>query len=165
MYVQAFPSFGSERRGAPVRAFLRLDGSPVLVRSEIYRPDAIIILDPGLVTLGLDDVFSGLKPGGWILINSPHDPSEFAELAGFTVATVDGSAIGRRHKLGSATAPIVNTAVAGAFVSLSGIASLANLAEAVRSAVPIQTGGERGGSHGGRGKSPQTQQVKCGLPP
>ena len=138
MYVQAFPSFGSERRGAPVRAFLRLDRSPVLVRSEIYRPDAIIILDPGLVTLGLDDVFSGLKPGGWILINSPHDPSEFAELAGFSVATVDGSAIGRSHKLGSATAPIVNTAMAGAFVSLSGIASLANLAEAVRSAVPIK---------------------------
>jgi pyruvate ferredoxin oxidoreductase gamma subunit/2-oxoisovalerate ferredoxin oxidoreductase gamma subunit len=138
MYVQAFPSFGSERRGAPVRAFLRLDRSPVLVRSEIYRPDAVVVLDQGLITLGLDDVFSGLKPGGLILINSPRDPSEFAELTGFVVATVDGSAIGRRHKLGSATAPIVNTAMAGAFVSLTGIASLDNLADAVRSAVPVK---------------------------
>ena len=138
MYVQAFPAFGSERRGAPVRAFLRLDRSPVLVRSEIYRPDGIIILDQGLIALGLDDVFAGLKPGGWLLINSPRDPSEFAELTGFAVATVDGSAIGRRHNLGSAAAPIVNTAMAGAFVSLTGIASLDNLAQAVRSAVPVK---------------------------
>ena len=138
MYVQAFPAFGSERRGAPVRAFLRLDHSPVLVRSQIYRPDGIIVLDQGLIALGLDDVFAGLKPGGWILINSPRDPSEFTELAGFVTSTVDGSAIARRHKLGSATAPMVNTAMAGAFVSLSGIASLDNLAQAVRSAVPIK---------------------------
>ena len=138
MYVQAFPAFGSERRGAPVRAFLRLDRSPVLVRSEIYRPDGIIVLDQGLIALGVDDVFVGLKPGGWLLINSPRDPSEFAELTGFAVATVDGSAIGRRHKLGSATAPIVNTAMTGAFVSLTGIASLDNLAQAVRSAVPLK---------------------------
>ena len=138
MYVQAFPAFGSERRGAPVRAFLRLDHSPVLVRSEIYRPDGVIILDQGLIALGLDDVFAGLKPGGWILINSPRDPSEFAELTGFAIATVDGSTIGRRHNLGSATAPIVNTAMAGAFVSLTGIASLDNLALAVRSAVPFK---------------------------
>ena len=138
MYVQAFPAFGSERRGAPVRAFLRVDRSPVLVHSEIYRPDAVIILDQGLITLGLDDVFSGLKPGGWVLINSPRDPSEFVELTGFAAAAVDGSAIGRRHRLGSATAPIVNTAMAGAFVSLTGIASLDNLADAVRSAVPIK---------------------------
>jgi Pyruvate/2-oxoacid:ferredoxin oxidoreductase gamma subunit len=101
-------------------------------------PDAVIVLDQGLITLGLDDVFSGLKPNGLILINSPHEPSEFAELTGFTVATVDGSAIGRRHKLGSATAPIVNTAMAGAFVSVSGITSLDNLADAVRSAVPVK---------------------------
>lgn len=138
MYVQAFPAFGSERRGAPVRAFLRLDRSPVLVRSEIYRPDGIIILDQGLVALGLDDVFAGLKPGGWVLINSPRDPSEFAELTGFAAATVDGSAIARRHQLGSPTAPMVNTAIAGAFVSLTGIASLDNLAQAVRSAVPVK---------------------------
>ena len=89
------------------------------------------------MTLGLDDVFSGLKPGGWILINSPHGPSEFAELAGYSVATVDGSAIGRSHKLGSATAPIVNTAMAGVDIRIIATSNR-NLAEAVRSAVPIK---------------------------
>jgi len=167
MYVQAFPSFGSERRGAPVRAFLRVDHSPVLVRSEIYRPDGVVVLDQGLITLGLDDVCAGLKPGGWVLINSPRDPSEFAGLAGFTVATVDGSAIARKHKLGSATAPIVNTTVAGAVVSLTGMASLDNLAEAVRSAVPIKPEENVAAAmEGARSlRRPHPGEPNAGLPP
>jgi len=139
MHVQAFPAFGSERRGAPVTAFFRLDHSPIWVRSEVYRPDGIVVLDESLIGLPSAGVLKGLKDGGWILINSPKDPPEFAELKGFTVATVDASGIGRRHNLGSPTTPIVNTAIVGAFARFTGLASLANLAEAIRGAVPAKS--------------------------
>lgn len=138
MHVQAFPAFGSERRGAPVTAFLRLDRSFIWVRSEVYQPNGLMILDQSLIGMKSANVTAGLQPGGWILINSTKDASEFAELKGFAVTTVDASSIGRRHKLGSPTAPIVNTAMVGAVAELTGIAKPANLAEAIRSAVPVK---------------------------
>jgi 2-oxoacid:acceptor oxidoreductase gamma subunit (pyruvate/2-ketoisovalerate family) len=138
MHVQAFPAFGSERRGAPVTAFLRLDRSPIWVRSEVYQPNGIMILDQSLIGLKSANVTAGLQPGGWILINSSKDASEFPELQGFAVTTVDASSIGRRQKLGSPTAPIVNTAMVGAVAELTGIAKLENLADAIRSAVPVK---------------------------
>ena len=138
LHVQAFPAFGSERRGAPVTAFLRLDRSPIRVRCEVYRPDGLIVLDESLFHLRSDGIVKGLKEGGWILVNSSKDPSAFADLAGFAVATVDASAIGRRHKLGTPTAPIVNTAIVGAFAQLTGLVTLDNLAEAIRASVPVK---------------------------
>ncbi len=138
MHVQAFPAFGSERRGAPVTAFLRLDRSPIWVRSEVYQPNGIMILDQSLIGLKSANVTAGLRPGGWILINSSKDASEFPELQGFAVTTVDASSIGRRQKLGSPTAPIVNTAMVGAVAELTGIATLDNLADAISSAVPVK---------------------------
>ena len=68
MHVQAFPSFGSERRGAPVAAFVRLDREPVLIRTEIYEPDGLIVLDQSLITQKLVDVTQGVKEGAWVLI-------------------------------------------------------------------------------------------------
>ena len=138
MHVQSFPAFGSERRGAPVTAFLRLDRSPIRVRCEVYRPDGLIVLDESLFHLRSDGIVKGLKEGGWILINSPKDPAAFAGLAGFAIATVDASGIGRRHKLGTPTAPIVNTAIVGAFAQLTGLVTLDNLAEAIRGSVPVK---------------------------
>lgn len=138
MHVQAFPAFGSERRGAPVTAFLRLDRTPIWVRSEVYQPNGIMILDQSLIGLKSANVTAGLQPGGWILINSSRDASEFPELQEFAVTTVDASSIGRRQKLGSPTAPIVNTAMVGAVAELTGIAKLDNLADAIRSAVPVK---------------------------
>jgi pyruvate ferredoxin oxidoreductase gamma subunit/2-oxoisovalerate ferredoxin oxidoreductase gamma subunit len=138
LHVQAFPAFGSERRGAPVTAFLRLDRSPIWVRSEVYQPNGIMVLDQSLIGLKSANVTAGLQPGGWILINSSKDASEFPELQGFAVTTVDASNIGRRQKLGSPTAPIVNTAMVGAVAELTGIIKLDNLADAIRSAVPVK---------------------------
>ena len=63
-----FPAFGVERRGAPIMAFLRIDQQPVQLRTNIYEPDHIVVLDPTL--LAAVDVTSGLKRGGWILINT-----------------------------------------------------------------------------------------------
>jgi 2-oxoacid:acceptor oxidoreductase gamma subunit (pyruvate/2-ketoisovalerate family) len=137
MHVQAFPAFGSERRGAPVTAFLRLDRNPIMVRSKVYQPDGLLILDQGLLKLNMSGIVAGLKPGGWILINSSLPPEDFPDLQQFDVCTVDAAAIGRRHKLGSATAPIVNTAMAGAVARFQNLADLDSLAIAVRNAVPV----------------------------
>jgi len=136
MHVQAFPAFGSERRGAPVTAYLRLDRAPIMVRSKVYEPDGLLILDQSLLQLNLGAIVAGLKPGGWILINSSSPPGEFPELQQFKVCTVDAASISRRHKLGSATAPIVNTAMAGALAAFQQLAGLDHLAQAVQHAVP-----------------------------
>lgn len=74
-FVQAFPAFGVERRGAPVTAFLRIDAAPIRLRCQIYQPDHVVILDPTLIPVV--DVTAGLKPQGFILINSDRDPLEF----------------------------------------------------------------------------------------
>jgi pyruvate ferredoxin oxidoreductase gamma subunit/2-oxoisovalerate ferredoxin oxidoreductase gamma subunit len=107
MHVQAFPAFGSERRGAPVTAFIRLDSRPILVRSEVYAPDGLIVLDHSLITLGLVDITRGLKPDGWILINSTRKPDAFPKLQSYRVATVDASGIAASHGLGTKTAPMI----------------------------------------------------------
>jgi len=68
-HVTSFPAFGVERRGAPVAAFTRIDDRPIRLKCEIYAPDHVVVLDPSL--LQVVDVTAGLKPGGWILVNSP----------------------------------------------------------------------------------------------
>jgi len=135
-YVQSFPAFGVERRGAPVMAFTRIDDQPVRIRCQIYEPDHIVVLDPTL--LEAVDITAGLKEGGWILINSEQDPATFDLPAKYHVATVDASSIAIKYKLGPKSAPIVNTAILGAFARTTGIVSLEALAEAVREAVPIK---------------------------
>lgn len=138
MHVQAFPSFGSERRGAPVAAFVRLDEEPIRVRTEIYEPDGLIVLDQSLILHKLVDVTQGLKEGGWILINSSHPPESFTDLGPYRVATVDAAHIAVRHHLGSVTAPIVNTAILGAFSTFTGLVGLDSIAEAIGATVPVK---------------------------
>ena len=135
-YVQSFPAFGVERRGAPVMAFTRIDERPVRIRCQIYEPDHIVVLDPTL--LEAVDVTAGLKEGGWIMINSEEDPTTFDLPAKFRVATIDASAIAIKYRLGPQSAPIVNTAILGALAKATGIASLEAVAEAVREAVPLK---------------------------
>lgn len=134
--VQSFPAFGVERRGAPVTAFLRVDDAPIRLRCEITEPDDLIVLDPTLV--GAVDVTAGLRPGGWILINSPHPPERYAELATrYRVATVDASTIATAHGLGSKTQPIVNTAILGALAAIGGFVRLESVCAAIRDSVPL----------------------------
>ena len=134
-YVQSFPTFGVERRGAPVAAFVRVDDEPILVRSQIYEPDHIIVLDPTLIEAV--DVTHGLKSGGWVLINTTQDPEKFSELGPFRIATVDASGIATRHRLGSKTHPIVNTAILGAFARITGFVKLESILEAIQEEIPI----------------------------
>lgn len=134
--VQSFPAFGVERRGAPVMAFTRIDEKPIRIRSQIYEPDHIIILDPTL--LEVLDVKAGLKTGGWVLLNSADDPTAFGLHDRFRVGTVDANHIAFKYRLGPRNAPIVNTAILGAFARLTGIVGLEALSAAVRAAVPVR---------------------------
>lgn len=136
-FVQAFPTFGVERRGAPVAAFLRVDDEPIRLRCQIEDPDHLIILDPTLIPVL--DVTAGLKKGGWILINSEHSPDEFASFlrGGWKVATSDASAIAVKHRLGSSTNPIVNTAILGAFSKSTGLVSIESVVKAIQENIPF----------------------------
>ena len=136
-WVQSFPAFGVERRGAPVTAFLRVADVPVRLRCEVAAPDDLIVLDPTLIDA--IDVTAGLKPGGGILINSDRPPAHYAKLRErFRVATVDAGAIAAAHGIGSRTQPIVNTAILGAFARWSGLVSLDAVCDAILEEVPVR---------------------------
>jgi 2-oxoacid:acceptor oxidoreductase gamma subunit (pyruvate/2-ketoisovalerate family) len=136
-YVQSFPEFGVERRGAPVYAFTRIDDKEIFVRSKIYEPHHVVVLDPTLIEA--IDVTEGLKKGGWIVINTVKKPSEFPDLTkDYRVATVDAYNIAIKHRLGPKTSPIVNTAILGAFVRVTGVVKLTSLLDAIKQIVPIK---------------------------
>ncbi len=131
-HAQAFPSFGSERTGAPVVSFCRIDERPIRSREPIAQPDALIVIDATLVHQV--DVFSGLGPDGWILINSSRSFGELRLedlLERFEpehLRTVPATEIARR-RLGR---PLPNAALLGAFAALCRVVSLASVTEAIR---------------------------------
>ncbi len=137
-YSQSFPAFGVERRGAPVTAFLRADDKPIRIRTEIYEPDHIVILDSLLVDqVPLAD---GLKKEGIVIINSNKKPGEFSDkFKGFHVATVPAGKIAIKYHLGSSQSPIVNTAILGAVAKVLGIVSMESLIEGIKTDVPAHT--------------------------
>jgi len=136
-WVQAFPHFGVERRGAPVAAFVRFDTQPIELRCHIYTPDYVIILDPTLCTS--PKAVEGVKKGGAVLVNSPGKPEELARLNDYRVATVDASAIAVKHGLGSPASPIVNTAILGAFARFSEIVSCDSVIESIKELIKRKT--------------------------
>jgi 2-oxoacid:acceptor oxidoreductase gamma subunit (pyruvate/2-ketoisovalerate family) len=133
-FVQAYPEFGVERRGAPVFAFIRIDHQPIYDKSRIYNPDHVVVVDPTLVEA--IDVTEGLKDGGYIIINSPKKPEEFKFPDRFKVFTIDATEIAVRHKLGTLAAPIVNTAIVGAVVKILKLTKLESLVAAIKEGVP-----------------------------
>ena len=134
--VQSFPAFGMERRGAPVAAFVRFDNRPIRVRSYIYEPDHVIVLDPNLLGTGL--VMKGLKKKGWVLVNSVAKEDRLGIPKDFRLAVVDASSIAVMNRLGSASIPIVNTAILGAFSKATGLVGIDSVVEAVSQSVPIK---------------------------
>lgn len=136
-YVQSFPKFGVERRGAPVEAFLRIAQDKILIRNNIYTPNHLIVLDSTLIDAV--DVTTGLEKGGWIIVNSGKSPESFSKLTkDYKVACVDASDIAVGHRLGSASAPIVNTAICGAFAKVTGMVGLPAVVDAIKEEVPIK---------------------------
>ncbi len=135
-YVQAYPEFGVERRGAPVFAFIRIDNKPIYDKSRIYHPDHVVVVDPTLVEA--IDVTEGLKPGGIIIINSDRKPEDFNFPPQYRLATINATEIAVKHKLGTLAAPIVNTAIVGAVVKILSLTKLESLLAAIREGVPIK---------------------------
>lgn len=122
-YSLAFPSFGPERRGAPIRAFTKLDRSPIGNRSEVEKADFSIFLDD---TLFSEQAFDELKPGGKILLNTKNSVSDDR------VITLDGDKLAAEIlKL-----PITNTIMLGAFVAIYNDISLEDIEEAIRQNMP-----------------------------
>lgn len=138
--VSAFPFFGVERRGAPVTAYTRVASEKIRIKSGIYAPDYVIVLDPTLVKAV--NVAEGLKPGGLVLVNTKEQLGKLSrELnigKGQRVATVDATGIAIKHRLGSKTAPIVNSSVLGAFAKASGLVKIESLIKSIRHNVPVK---------------------------
>ncbi|MFH1024220.1 MAG: 2-oxoacid:acceptor oxidoreductase family protein [Planctomycetota bacterium] len=135
-YVQSFPAFGMERRGAPVAAYVRYDDKPIRLRCQIDAPDHVIVLDHHLIETGSPT--SGLKKRGWIVVNwnIKERPSEVPK--GYRLAVVDAATIAAMNRLGSESIPIVNTAILGAFARATGLVTLESVLAAIRESVPVK---------------------------
>lgn len=125
VFVQAFPAFGVERRGAPVLAFVRFSDSKVRLRSQVYEPDYIIVQDSSL--LKDVDVFGGVKEGGIAIFNTEKSIEDVAP-EGIKLISIDATSIALEH-LG---VPITNTTLMGAFAAATGEIKIDALEEAVR---------------------------------
>ena len=128
--VQAFPFFGAERRGAPVRAFARISEDEIHLRSEIYTPDIVIVLDESI--MDIVDVLKGLKKDGKILINSRKKPSEFDFSKQFNVATVDATGVALKYKILVGGIPVVNTPILGSVPRILDKVTLKAIQETVK---------------------------------
>ncbi|MCP4648290.1 MAG: pyruvate ferredoxin oxidoreductase subunit gamma [bacterium] len=120
-WSQCFPKFGVERRGAPVQSYCRIADERIKIHQELYEPDAVIVLDSSL--MDSVDVAAGLKEGGTIVLNSKLPPGDVCIEGKCNIHTVDATAIAM-EKLGR---PIVNTAMLGAFVKVTGAVKLESL--------------------------------------
>jgi pyruvate ferredoxin oxidoreductase gamma subunit len=136
-YAQAFPSFGSERMGAPVVSFCRIDDREIRVREPVVEPDALIIQDPTL--LHQANVFDGCKTDGFILINTAKSFDELG-LGDFVkdfrherLLTVPAGDLAREHT----GRPVANAALLGGFAALSGLISLDSVTSAIRERFPV----------------------------
>lgn len=132
--VSSFPFFGVERRGAPVTAYARIDKKPIRVKSSIYEPDYVVVLDNALLK-GVD-VLEGLKDGGRILINYPEGKKPPNLIPKYRYFVIDATSIAATHGLGSRTAPIVNTAIMGGFAKMSDLIALDPILESIRELAP-----------------------------
>lgn len=139
-HAQAFPSFGSERTGAPVIAFCRIADREIRLREPVTTPDCLIVQDPTLFRV--IDVFAGLKPNGWLIVNSHHDfetlgiAEHARRLPPGHAITVPASDIAKRH-IGR---PLPNAALLGAFAALTELLHFESVKKAIEEAFPGRVG-------------------------
>jgi len=120
-YIQAFPEYGPERMGAPVKAFDRISDTPIKTHSQVYNPDVVVIIDPTLI--GTENVTEGLSPGGSLIANTPKDPQVLKKELGLTsqkVYTVDATKISL-ETLGKF---LPNTPMLGALIKATGLVDI-----------------------------------------
>jgi len=124
-HAQAFPYFGAERRGAPVMAFARIDDRKICIKSQVYEPDLLVVLDESL--LDIEPVARGLKPSGKAVINTKKLPTEIDLGVEVECATVPATSIAMEFL----KAPIVNTAILGAVVRVCDLVTMESMQQAI----------------------------------
>ncbi|UCB53570.1 MAG: pyruvate ferredoxin oxidoreductase subunit gamma [Candidatus Zixiibacteriota bacterium] len=133
-YAQAFPSFGSERMGAPVQSFVRIADHKVRSRSQIYEPDYLIVQDNTLI--GAIDVLAGLKDDGMVLVDTEKQPEELGLKTSAEVRTIPATKIAL-EMIGRA---VQNTTLMGAFSGITGLISVDAIIKSVKERFPGEVG-------------------------
>ena len=133
-FATAFPSFGSERMGAPVQSFVRISTLPIRDRSQIQNPDIVIIQDPTLI--GTINLTGGLKPDGMVIIDTEKSSAEVELGFSGTILTIPASKIAL-EKIGR---PIQNTTLVGALAGATGLISWESVAKSIRERFPEEIG-------------------------
>ncbi len=133
-YAQSIPTFGTERRGAPVIAYNRIDRQQIPERSPVVEPDAVVVADPHLL-INPKPLGAGLKSGGYLVVNTVKSASEVREFFkrdDIKIAVVNATKLA----MDVLRAPIVNTVMVGALVSATGVLTLESVINAVRDRFP-----------------------------
>ena len=136
-YIQAFPEFGPERTGAPVRAFLRISKEPIQVYAQVYHPDVVVCIDPTL--LDVVNPAEGLKEDGILVVNSDKEPQAIRDKLGFKsgkVVTVDASSIAM-EVMGR---PFYNMPTMAAAVKATGVVAVETVINEVLERYPGKVG-------------------------
>ena len=128
-HAQAFPSFGSERTGAPVMAFCRIDDRAIRLREPVLNPDALIIQDATL--LHQVDLFNGLAQGGVVLFNSSRSLTGIG-LEQYRIVTLPATELALKH----VGRPVPNAALLGGFAAVTGLLKLESVVAAIREKFP-----------------------------
>lgn len=127
-FIQAFPEYGPERAGAPIRAYTRISDNPIHIHSGVTNPGAVVVIDPTLLT---PQVLEGLPEDGLLVVNSSESPSEIRKKLGYKggkVAAVDATKIA----LETVKIPMPNTPMLGALLKVMPVVSLEALNEKIR---------------------------------
>lgn len=132
-YAQAIPSYGQERKGAPVFTYARISDQPIDIKSYVYRPNCVIDFDPSLKDVGIDSA-DGIRPHGYLVVNT--NQSDYSNEAFESVTKIDADRI--THELLGEAPP--NIAMLGALVKATHCVSLDNLQKAVKMKVPGKAG-------------------------
>jgi len=125
-YAYAFPSFGAARMGAPMNAFIRISDQVIRLRSQIYNPDYVLVIDPTLVRSV--DVLAGVNDNAVVVVNSKEPLALKSKSEGVKICYVPATEIAMRH-IGR---PLGNTALLGAFAAISGTVKLESLKEVIK---------------------------------
>lgn len=127
--VTSQPTFGAERRGAPITASTRLDDAPLRILSQVTAPDIVVVLDDSLLTVA--DPAAGMKPGGTLIVNTVKRPEDIEVRGDARVVTSDVTGAAQAADLIVGGQPMVSTAILGAFARATGLINM----EAVEAAI------------------------------
>ena len=134
--VTGAPSFGAERRGAPVTASTRLSEEPIRVFSQVTDPDVVVVLDDSLLEVG--NSMAGTHPGSVVIVNTTMAPEEIAAPEGVRVVTADVTGAAQAVDLVVGGQPMVNTAILGSIAAATGLITLESVQQAISSAFPSE---------------------------